>query len=143
MAEQSAQERQFIRHPTDIPIRWKLGEVIPPGSEHLRNISEGGLAFLSQLVLPVGATIDINIPVENPEVSIRGEVIWCRVFAEGGYEVGVRFIDAAQRFKMRMVEQVCHIEHYKRELVEKEGRLLTSEAAALEWIKRYAKEFPR
>lgn len=139
----SPQERQYIRHPTDIPIRWSLGDVVPPGSEHLRNISEGGLAFLSQVDIPMGATIIVHIPVERPEVSIRGEVVWCRPFQEGGFEVGVRFIDAAQRFKMRMVEQVCHIEHYKRELKEKENRDLTSEEAALEWIRRFAKEFPR
>lgn len=142
MADQ-AQERAYIRHPTDIPIRWSIGDVVPPGAEHLRNISEGGLAFLSQVEIPTGATIIIHIPVEHPEVSIRGEVVWCRPFQAGGFEVGVRFIDAAQRFKMRMVEQVCHIEHYKQELFVQEGRKLTSEEAALEWIRRFAKEFPR
>lgn len=142
MAE-TVQDRQYIRHPTDIPIHWKLGDIVPPGNEYLRNISEGGLAFLSQVNIPIGATIEIHIPIERPEVSIRGEVVWCRPFDQGGFEIGVRFIDAAQRFKMRMVEQVCHIEHYKREIFNQEGRDLTSEAAALEWIKRFAKEFPR
>lgn len=140
---EKVQDRQYIRHPTDIPIHWNLGDVVPPGNEHLRNISEGGLAFLSQVNIPIGATIEIHIPIERPEVSIRGEVVWCRPYDQGGFEIGVRFIDAAQRFKMRMVEQVCHIEHYKREILQEEGRDLTSEAAALEWIKRFAKEFPR
>ena len=44
---------------------------------------------------------------------------------------------------MRMVEQVCHIEHWKKEIREKEGRELTGEQAAMEWIKKYAKDFPR
>lgn len=136
------QSRSFIRHPTDIPIRWSLGEIVPPGGEHLRNISEGGLAFISHHNITVGASIDIHIPVVRPEVSIKGEVVWCRPTDDGCSEVGVRFVDEGQHFKMRMVEQVCHIEQYKKEMFEKEGRSLTSEQAAVEWIKRFAKDFP-
>jgi hypothetical protein len=41
-----------------------------------------------------------------------------------------------------MVEQVCHIENYKKEIYRAEGRLLSSEQAAMEWIIRYASRFP-
>ena len=136
------QSRGFIRHPTDIPIRWSLGDIVPPGGEHLRNISEGGLAFISHHNITVGASIDINIPVGRPDVSVKGEVVWCSPTDDGCFEIGVRFIDVGQRFKMRMVEQVCHIEQYKKEMFENEGRVLTSEQAAMEWIKRFAKELP-
>ena len=138
-----SQSRGFIRHPTDIPIQWSLGEIVPPRGEHLRNISEGGLAFISHHDIPVGASIDIHIPVVRPEVSVKGAVVWCRPNEDGCFEVGVRFTDAGQRFKMRMVEQVCHIERYKKELFENEGRALTGKQAAMEWIKRSAKDFPR
>ena len=138
-----SQSRGFIRHPTDIPIQWSLGEIVPPRGEHLRNISEGGLAFISHHDIPVGASIDIHIPVVRPEVSVKGAVVWCRPNEDGCFEVGVRFTDAGQRFKMRMVEQVCHIEQYKKELFENEGRALTGKQADMEWIKRSAKDFPR
>lgn len=137
------QDRHYIRHPSDIPISWNLGDVVAPGSEYLRNISEGGLAFVSQHEIPSGAVIEIHIPVQHPEVSIRGTVVWCRPSTDGQYEVGVRFVDASTRFRMRMVEQVCHIEHFKKELLEKEGRQLSGEEAAMEWIRRFAKDFPR
>ena len=137
------QSRSFIRHPTDIPIHWSLGEIVPPGGERLRNISEGGLAFISHHNIPVGASIDIHISVVRPEFSVKGEVVWCRPNEAGCFEVGVRFTDAGQHFKMRMVEQVCHIEQYKKELFEDEGRALTGEQAAMEWIKRFAEDFPR
>jgi len=140
---ESTPDRQFIRHPSDIPIHWSLGEIAALGSEYLRNISEGGLAFASQLQIACGVVIDINIPIQNPEVSIKGIVVWCRPGQEGYYEVGVRFVDAGQRFRMRMVEQVCHIEHFKREIRETEGRILTGEEAAMEWIHRFAKHFPK
>lgn len=136
-------ERQYIRHPSDIPIQWRLGDLAAPGSEYLRNISEGGLAFISQHDIPVGALIDIHIPIRHPEVSIRGYVVWCKPYGVSEFEVGVRFTDADTRFRMRMVEQVCHIEHFKKEIFEREGRELTGEQAAMEWIKRYAKDFPR
>jgi hypothetical protein len=42
-----------------------------------------------------------------------------------------------------MVEQVCHIEQYKADVLKKEGRELTGEEAAKEWILKYAKDFPR
>jgi hypothetical protein len=134
--------RRFIRHPTNIPIHWSLGEIVPHGGEHLQNISEGGLAFISHHDIPVGATIDINIPIVRPEVALIGKVVWCRPTEDGCFEVGVRFTDAGQHFKMRMVEQVCHIEQYKNEVFENEGRALTSEQAAMEWISRFAKDFP-
>jgi hypothetical protein len=41
-----------------------------------------------------------------------------------------------------MVEQVCHIENYKKEVYQTEGRLLTAEEAAVEWIHKYASQFP-
>jgi len=135
--------REFIRHPTDVPVHWSIGEMVPPGGEHLRNISEGGLAFESHHEIPVGAMIEIHIPVVRPETSVNGEVVWCRPSGDGCFEVGVRFTDAGQHFKMRMVEQVCHIEQYKKDVLENEGRTLTSAEAALEWIKRFAKDFPQ
>ena len=41
-----------------------------------------------------------------------------------------------------MVEQICHIEQYKQDVFEKDGRRLSGEQAALEWIEKYATDFP-
>ena len=41
-----------------------------------------------------------------------------------------------------MVEQVCYIESYKKVVYETEGRQLTTEEAAMEWIRKYASQFP-
>lgn len=41
-----------------------------------------------------------------------------------------------------MVEQLCHIEHYRRTVRESQGRALGSQEAAIEWIERYAEAFP-
>ena len=76
-----------------------------------------------------------------PVFQAMGRVSWCR--PEGnGFEIGIEFLNKDDMFSARMVEQVCHIEEYKQEVLLKEGRNLSSEEAALEWIKKYAKDFP-
>jgi hypothetical protein len=135
-------ERQYVRHPSDVPIVWRLGDIAVQGTEYLKNVSAGGLAFLSVNDVPPGIIIDINIPFVDPQVSMKGVVAWCRPDGASRFEVGVRFVDAGDHFRMRMVEQICHIEHYKKEILEREGRVISGEEAALEWIARYAKDFP-
>ncbi len=133
--------RKFIRHPSDIPIEFLIKELAVNDREYLNDISFGGLSFRSRLAVDVGAVILIKIPFLTPEFECRAVVKWCRKRGDS-FDVGVAFDDQEEAFKTRMVEQVCHIEHYKREVYEKEKRVLTGEEAALEWIKRYAASFP-
>lgn len=134
--------RRYIRHPSDIPIEFHLAELAVRDCEYLNNISYGGLSFRSQSKVPVGAVISVRIPLVAPEFEARGRVSWCRRRGDQ-YDVGVEFIDPEEAFHSRMVEQICHIEHYKKEILEREGRQLTGEEAALEWIRRYAASFPK
>ncbi len=46
-------------------------------------------------------------------------------------------------FRMRMFKQICCIEHYRKEVLLKEGRNLNSEDAAKEWIENFALFFPQ
>lgn len=134
--------RKFIRHPSDIPIEFSIDELAVNDREYLNDISFGGLSFRSHAPVKTGAVILIKIPFLNPEFQSRAVVKWCRKRGDA-YDVGVAFDDQEEAFKTRMVEQICHIEHYKREVYEKEGRVLTGEEAAVEWIRRYAARFPK
>ncbi|MBA1333445.1 pilus assembly protein PilZ, partial [Candidatus Endoriftia persephone str. Guaymas] len=58
--------RQFIRHPSTIPIHYQLQEVVGDSKEYLRNISEGGLCFISHSKVELGVMIDISIPLVDP-----------------------------------------------------------------------------
>lgn len=133
--------RKYIRHPSDIPIEFSIAELAVNDREYLNDISCGGLSFRSRVPVKAGTVIVIKIPFLQPEFHSRGVVKWCRKRGDG-YDVGVAFEDQEEAFKTRMVEQICHIEHYKREVYEREGRVLSGEEAALEWIKRYAASFP-
>ncbi len=135
--------RQYIRHPSDIPIEVKLDEVVAEEQDYLNDISFGGLSFKAKARVSPGTFIRIRIPLVNPEFEVQAKVAWCRRSNESEiFNIGVVFLHSEEAYETRMVEQVCHIEHYKREVREKEGREISSEQAALEWIKRYASKFP-
>jgi hypothetical protein len=131
--------RHFIRHPFDVTIRYTVGDAV--SAQELRNISEGGLCFQSREPIAAGSRIHIEIPIEGDPFAADGIVMWCR--KQDGYEIGVRFDEATQDFSLRMVEQICHIKHYQKEVLMKEGRRLSNEQAAVEWIHKYARVFPR
>ena len=133
--------RRFLRHPSDVPIRYSLREVIADERDYLRNIGEGGLCFSSRLAIQPGTGIHIQIPIVDPVFEVDGIVAWCHHHG-AVFEVGVRFEGIEDRYGVRMVEQVCHIEHYRHEVRAREGRSMTSEEAALEWIQKYADRFP-
>lgn len=132
--------RQFIRHPTEIPV-----EVQPSdgnGTQHrARNLSLGGLSFHSDAELTLGSVVNLRINSVEPAFESAARVVWCRPVVTG-FDLGVAFLNPEDAFRARMVEQVCHIESYRRKLISDEGRTLTPEAAAREWIARFAGSFP-
>lgn len=132
--------REFIRHPSDIPIEV-VTEGAPQRRWHISNVSVGGLAFLSESEVALGSMVEVRIPSVDPPFETHGQVVWCKP-CEVGYEVGIQFLEAEDAFRTRMVEQVCHIEDYKKGVAESEGRSLTGEEAACEWIQKYAATFP-
>ncbi len=134
--------RQFIRHPSDLPIEYTVGDLEVPEKENLKNISQGGLCFCVNNKIKPGSSIHIRIPIRTPAFEANGVVVWCHN-CNDRYEVGVKFADEATEFNIRMIEQVCYIEQYRKEVLEKEGRKLSGEEAAMEWVDKYAKTFPR
>jgi hypothetical protein len=133
--------RQFIRHPADIPIEVARTDHATPEALHALNVSVGGLAFQSVVSHEPGTIVDLRIPIVRPEFETKARVVWCTRYGSG-FELGVEFLEAEDAFRARMVEQVCHIEDYKKEVHRTEGRTLTSEQAAQEWIGKYAAQFP-
>lgn len=131
--------RTYIRHPTSIPIQVCAG-----GDEdsrvRVRNLSAGGLCFITDKPVKVGTMVEFDIPVTKPDYHGRGVIVWRREQSSNSYEVGVRFTSDDEFYRTRMVEQVCQIEDYRQRLALK-GRQLSSEEAALEWIERYSANF--
>jgi hypothetical protein len=133
--------RQFIRHPADVPIEVSpvdQGSGRPP---RLVNVGLGGLAFRSHSAFRPAHVVKVRIDCVRPAFETTARVAWCRA-CDGEFELGLAFTDPDEAFRARMVEQVCYIEHYRREIRDTEGRELTAEEAAREWIERNAARFP-
>ena len=130
--------RSFIRHPTDIPIEIRFGDQSCQ-RESLRNVSNGGLCFRYPEVAPIGSVIVVRIALTSPPFEACCRVAWCQADV-GAWQVGVEFLDQDDLFRLRMVEQICHIEQY-RTTTASQGRNLSSHEAALEWIEQFAEAF--
>jgi hypothetical protein len=134
--------RGFIRHSSDFPV---VVEVIGESASRrglLRDVSVAGLSFDVASEITVGSKINYYVPSLSDEPAGRGQVVWCRSMG-AGYRLGVEFESEQDAYRMRMVEQVCQIENYRREVKKFEGRELDSEEAAVEWIGAYAADFNR
>lgn len=132
--------REFIRHPAGIPVEIVPRDATDVHIDLLVNLSYGGIAFHSLTEFVLGQNVEINITCVTPPFKVQALVKWCHQEGDG-FDVGVKFTDPNDQFRARMVEQVCYIEQYKNEM-QKQGRKLTGEQAAMEWIQRYANKFP-
>ncbi|MCP4878402.1 MAG: PilZ domain-containing protein [Gammaproteobacteria bacterium] len=137
--------RKFIRHPSDVPIQVSLDWVEDDNDETadqtITNVSLGGLAFVSHKPLEVLQRVRISIPVLKQDNHLVGNVVWCERSGKL-YEIGIEFEKSRDVFRLRMIEQICHIEHYRMEISRLEGRELSAQEAAGEWISKYAGDFP-
>lgn len=131
--------RSFHRFSTDIPVKI-IGSTGDTGGERqLHNVSYGGVACLSDIAFEIGEPVTVRIPNVNPPFEVTGLVAWCES-CEKGYELGIQFHEGREAFVARMVAQVCQIEQYKKDVLKNEGRELSGDEAAMEWIEKHAHE---
>ncbi len=135
--------RKYIRHPSDVPIKVVLDRVEDEHEDDttVTNVSLGGLSFISQHPLEILEKVQVCIPILKKDNYLSGTVVWCEK-SRDGYEVGLEFESSKEVFRLRMIEQICHIEHYRKEVEHQQGRQLSAEEAAREWISEYAGDFP-
>jgi len=133
--------RNYIRHPSDIPIQYVEDNRADTTSHAMHDVGYGGLSFHSAKPLAEGTKLNICIDTVSPVFEAEGMVVWCRQDGDA-FVIGMEFVNKEDIFLARMVEQICHIEHYKKEILVKEGRKLTSKQAASEWISKFARMFP-
>ncbi len=142
MQEDNTAIRRHVRHVTGIPIEVRLEyhENYHGDDDTITNVSLGGLCFVASDRLDVNESIKVRFPVLNREETLDGRVVWCNKTARG-YEVGLEFDDPERVERLRMVDQICQIEHFREEVEQRDGRKMSSEEAAREWISKYAGEF--
>ncbi len=134
--------RSYIRHPSDIPLEYKLESLGDSATLNLNNVSYGGVSFNSDEPIKTGSVIELKILFVQPEFVSKCQVTWCQLEGEY-YVIGAMFLEQNDLYMARMVEQICHIEHYKNEILRREGRSMSGEQAAAEWISKFACNFPK
>jgi hypothetical protein len=132
----------FIKHPDDQPISLRcLRQPANNFNAQRYRISGGVRISVNELVEP-GAIIEIETRIQDRVVSFQGRVIWIKESPSKSKQLGLVFDNAEEAYRARMIEQLCHIEHYLRRQ-NAEGRTLNARHAANEWINRYSPDFPQ
>lgn len=132
--------REFIRHPIAVPLDIEVADG-GVSAQACQDISVGGLCFHSHVALRRGTKVALGIHIHEPAFTVEAVVKWCRQ-AGAEYMVGVQFASEKIAYTVRLIEQVCHVREYQLHLQATEGRVLTDEEAAREWVRRYAHLFP-
>ncbi|MGH1463416.1 MAG: hypothetical protein ACRBB6_15430 [Neptuniibacter sp.] len=132
------EQQHFIHHPEEFSIELQSKENTPLPTEQPLNLK---LVCNSTIPFSSGESIGINLPEVSNEVEVLGIVDWCTT-TNSGYELGIQFSDSDALMRIRMLEQLCFIKRYRTYVLNKEGRDISDQDAALEWIAKYANLFP-
>ncbi|MGY8870380.1 MAG: hypothetical protein ACKVJE_08075 [Pseudomonadales bacterium] len=132
----------YIRHPNDIPAQISLCSQNILSSNTASHSGRIGVSLSTEKFYAIGTALEIEITIKEPDFKASGHVAWCIPERDGSFRTGLVFDDPATAYAVRMIEQICHIEQYRQEIKHDEGRTLSSEDAAHEWIIRFAKDFP-
>ena len=132
----------YIRHPSDIPAQISLCPGMPISTNTASHSGQIGISLSTDAFYAIGTALEIKITINDPPFKAAGHVAWCIPGKDNRFRTGLVFDDPATAYAVRMIEQICHIEQYRHEIEKVEGRHLTQEAAALEWVLRFAKDFP-
>ena len=110
--------------PIRVNLNWADEDDDLTVDQTVTNVSLGGLAFLSDRPLEKLARVRICITILDQDNFLVGNVVWCNPIGSG-YEIGVEFERSRDVYRLRMIEQICHIEHYRKEVERVEGRQLS------------------
>ena len=109
---QQANQRQYMRHPAEIPVKYKLAGEKKHRTDTTKNISFGGLCFQASTFIEPGTRITLKFPTVHPEVKLTGIVVWC-LEKKDLIDVGVEFEDENEADRARTIEEICYSKKYE------------------------------
>ncbi len=132
----------FIHHPPGYPIEWHIiRQKHKTGAEESSAHGKIGLCFESKQYIKPDSLLQVDIPIRGEIQTFTGRVILVRNKGEL-FEIGIWFTSKTDASRIRMVEQICHIEAYLTHKRHHEGPFVSPERVAQEWISRFASRFP-
>lgn len=127
----------YLHHPQEIPIAI---------SPHLSGICEqsalcrGGLRCSYDRYFAPRTSVSLVVNLTGQSITAHGWILLCQRINQQ-FLLSIGFSNPQTLFKVRMIEQACEIECYRRRQ-QRDGRMLTAAQAASEWIAKHAASFP-
>ena len=134
----------FIHHPTAFPLTWrrirrlKWKKNAQAEGQQPANI---GLCFESEKYIKPGTELELEITLRGETQKFTGRVILVKNLGEK-FEIGLWLSTREAAGRIRIVEQICHIEAYLKHKRHYEGPFMSPERVTQEWISRFASSFP-
>lgn len=142
MAEK--ERRRFIRHLLVNPLEFQIVDEEKIERTETVDVSEGGLMFMSKIDVALGTMIKLQMPLYDKVFSIKAKVVHTSNDGDTGlHKVGVSFVDYADAFKVKLIEQIYLIEEYRVLRSLQLGKEVSLKEASKEWIKRYSERFEK
>ncbi|MFY0677401.1 MAG: PilZ domain-containing protein [Neptuniibacter sp.] len=132
------EQQRVIHHPEEFSIELQQKKTPHPLSDKYLNLK---LVCHSSTPFSSGESVAIHLPSVSNNDEVMGVVEWCNS-SQQGFELGIKFSDPNELMRLRMLEQLCFIKRYRNHVLHIEGRDLSDQDAALEWIAKYARLFP-
>jgi len=131
---------KFVAHPKDIPLHIEEVDALSTHGKSLDVSGFGGISYLSNKPYKLGQSIQLRLTEIDPDFCVVGRVFKCD--EEGSeFRIFIEFPEKKDCYCVRMIEQLSHIEHYRRQ-AKSQGRRLNFNEAAAEWIQKFAASFP-
>lgn len=132
----------FIHHPAGFPIevrRLWLSDWFDDSVD----MEQGnlGLCFESDRYIKPGTVLEISIPLRGVIQKFKGRVVLVKGNG-ASCEIGMWLSSRSDAGRIRIVEQICHIEAYLKHKRHHDGPFISPERVAQEWISRFASSFP-
>lgn len=131
----------FIKHPERFPLKFRRLRFWQHPKTEISADSSIGLTFSSKEYQKPGSIIEVTIPTRKEIHHFMGKVVMVKE-SDNAYEIGLWLLNVEDGPKLRIVEQICHIELYLNDKRRKEGPFLSREKLTEEWINRFASSFP-
>jgi len=132
-----SEQQHVIQHPLELPIELELKQLAGQLPNNACNLK---LICYSTTPFPRGASVSIHLPSAGSDEAI-GTVEKCSP-SQLGFQLRILFSNFNELMQIRMLEQICYIQRYKSYVRKTQGRSLSDQDAAFEWIEKYATIFP-
>jgi c-di-GMP-binding flagellar brake protein YcgR len=102
-------QRQFPRVALNAPLRFQVKTTSKFGSTVSRDISEGGIRFLSEDFVPIGTSMVLEVNLGNVPKYINAvaDVVWAQKIPHSErYQLGLKFCEIDEPYYQDIREYV-------------------------------------